>query len=68
MLFAAPRFRRDYAMGNSISLGRTLAAKAIAALFFCPPVCWAWTGKVTGVADGDTITVLPNGRPEKVRL
>jgi len=29
---------------------------------------WAWRGKVVGVADGDTITVLHNGRGERIRL
>jgi micrococcal nuclease len=30
---------------------------------------WAWTGKVVGIADGDTITVLRNGRDQvKIRL
>jgi endonuclease YncB( thermonuclease family) len=30
---------------------------------------WAWTGKVVGVADGDTITVLRDGRDQvKIRL
>ncbi len=30
---------------------------------------WAWTGKVVGIADGDTITVLRNGRAQvKIRL
>jgi len=33
-----------------------------------PSPVWAWTGKVVGVADGDTITVLHNGQPEKIRL
>jgi len=56
-------------MRASISLGKTLAAWAIAALLFGLPVlCCAWTGKVIGVADGDTITVLHNGQPEKIRL
>jgi len=27
-----------------------------------------WSGKVVGVADGDTITVLHNGKGEKIRL
>jgi micrococcal nuclease len=50
-------------------LERTLAPLVIAALLFCLPApCWAWTGKVIGVADGDTITVLHNGQPEKIRL
>lgn len=30
---------------------------------------WAWSGKVVGVADGDTITVLRDGRDQvKIRL
>ena len=28
----------------------------------------AWQGKVVGVSDGDTITVMHNGREEKIRL
>ena len=56
-------------MRASISLGRNLAAWAIAAGLFClPATAAAWTGKVVGVADGDTITVLHNGQPEKIRL
>ena len=37
-------------------------------LFFIPFTSFAWTGKVVGIADGDTITVLNNGRGEKIRL
>ena len=30
---------------------------------------WAWTGKVVGIADGDTITVLRDGQEQvKIRL
>jgi micrococcal nuclease len=29
---------------------------------------YAWQGKVVGVADGDTITVIHNGKGEKIRL
>ena len=32
----------------------------------CP--AWGWTGKVIGVADGDTITVLRDKQPQKIRL
>jgi micrococcal nuclease len=32
----------------------------------CP--AWAWSGKVIGVSDGDTITVLRNQQPQKIRL
>ncbi len=38
------------------------------ALIFIPALSWAWQGKVVGVSDGDTITVLHDGRGEKVRL
>jgi len=37
-------------------------------LIVIPALSWAWSGKVVGIADGDTITVLHNGRGEKVRL
>ena len=33
-----------------------------------PCTSLAWTGKVVGIADGDTITVIHNGRGEKIRL
>jgi endonuclease YncB( thermonuclease family) len=36
------------------------------AVTFSP--CYAWQGKVVGVADGDTITVMHNGKGEKIRL
>ena len=32
----------------------------------CP--VWAWSGKVIGIADGDTITVLRDKQPQKIRL
>jgi hypothetical protein len=40
----------------------------IVTLLVLPQPCWAWTGKVVGIADGDTITVLHETRPEKIRL
>ena len=33
-----------------------------------PALLWAWEGKVVGVADGDTITVMHDGKGEKIRL
>lgn len=30
--------------------------------------CWAWQGQVVGISDGDTITVLHDGKGESVRL
>jgi micrococcal nuclease len=33
-----------------------------------PTLLWAWTGKVVGIADGDTITVLKAKTPVKIRL
>jgi endonuclease YncB( thermonuclease family) len=37
-------------------------------IFSLPLPVWAWTGKVVGISDGDTITVLHNGQPEKIRF
>ncbi len=37
-------------------------------LLIFPGLLWAWSGKVLGVADGDTITVLHNGKGERIRL
>lgn len=37
-------------------------------ILFFPCLLLAWSGKVVGVADGDTITVLHNGKGEKIRL
>lgn len=38
------------------------------ALVLVPSLCLAWSGKVVHVADGDTITVLKDGKRVKVRL
>lgn len=45
-------------------------AKSLSVLFFLlmPSICLAWTGEVVGVADGDTITVLRDKTPVKIRL
>jgi endonuclease YncB( thermonuclease family) len=40
----------------------------VLALFVCPLSASAWTGKVVGMSDGDTITVLNEKTPIKVRL
>ncbi len=42
----------------------------LALIFFLVLPCsaWAWSGKVVGVADGDTITVLRDKQPQKIRL
>ncbi len=37
-------------------------------LLILPSLTWAWQGKVVGISDGDTITVLHNNRGEKIRL
>jgi endonuclease YncB( thermonuclease family) len=37
-------------------------------LFLVPASAAAWSGKVVGVSDGDSITVLHDGRQEKIRL
>jgi endonuclease YncB( thermonuclease family) len=53
--------------GPFFSSGRIGILFALLLLTFSAPA-FAWTGKVTGVADGDTITVLHDGRSEKIRL
>jgi endonuclease YncB( thermonuclease family) len=37
-------------------------------LFLLPATSAAWSRKVVGVTDGDSITVLHDGQPEKIRL
>lgn len=48
----------------------TLASSLLViALVFCNPAMGlSWEGKVVGVSDGDTITIVHNGRGEKIRL
>jgi micrococcal nuclease len=41
---------------------------ALIFLLVLPCPSWAWSGKVIGVADGDTITVLRDKQPQKIRL
>jgi micrococcal nuclease len=43
-------------------------ALSLARTVFLPGRFWAWSGKVVGVTDGDTITVLHAGRGEGIRL
>jgi endonuclease YncB( thermonuclease family) len=40
----------------------------LALIISIPSLAWAWSGKVVGVADGDTITVLHDRKQEKIRL
>lgn len=48
---------------------RRLKFLILVLLLICSPcLCWAWQGKVVGVSDGDTITVMHEGKGEKVRL
>ena len=44
------------------------ASSLLLLLLIFPGLLWAWSGKVVGVADGDTITVLHDGKGEKIRL
>ena len=41
---------------------------ALISFLVLPCPAWAWSGKVVGVADGDTITVLRDRQPQKIRL
>jgi micrococcal nuclease len=46
--------------------------KKIGLTFFCllfvPCICWGWQGKVIGIAEGDTITVLHKSKRVRIRL
>ena len=37
-------------------------------LIILPSLSWAWSGKVIGIADGDTITVLRDKEQVRIRL
>ena len=37
-------------------------------LLLLPQLSFGWQGKVVGISDGDTITVMHNGKGEKIRL
>ena len=37
-------------------------------LFLLPATAAAWSGKIVGVIDGDSIRILHDGQPEKIRL
>ncbi len=40
----------------------------VCSLLILPIQAWAWQGKVVGVIDGDSITVMHDGQAEEVRL
>ena len=44
------------------------SAFCLLTILILPSLLWAWSGKVVGVADGDTITALHNGKGERIRL
>jgi endonuclease YncB( thermonuclease family) len=48
--------------------GFSIVGLAVSCLLLLPCPTWAWTGKVIGVSDGDTITVLRERQPQKIRL
>ena len=52
----------------SNSLKDTFQTLIILSFLLVPCSPFAWTGNVVGIADGDTITVIHNGRGEKIRL
>ncbi|NLJ26386.1 MAG: nuclease [Deltaproteobacteria bacterium] len=46
----------------------SFAAVIFLLLFLFSTSCFAWSGKVVGISDGDTITVMHDGKGEKIRL
>jgi micrococcal nuclease len=53
---------------EAMKKGISIVLLAVTCLLLLPCPAWAWSGKVIGVADGDTITVLHEQRPERIRL
>ena len=45
-----------------------LALVLVGCLLVLSALGWAWSGKVVGVIDGDSITVLHDGRREQISL
>jgi endonuclease YncB( thermonuclease family) len=46
----------------------TIMKKRISSYLLIPQLSFAWQGKIVGVSDGDTITVMHSGKGEKIRL
>ena len=44
------------------------ALLCVLTLIMFPTLSWAWQGKVVGISDGDTISVLHEGKAEKIRV
>jgi micrococcal nuclease len=51
-----------------LTVKRSSLMLVLVLLRLLPSLFRAWSGKVVGVTDGDTITVLHAGRGEKIRL
>jgi endonuclease YncB( thermonuclease family) len=58
-------FEEEKSMVKSIT---SVICLALIFILVLPCPAWAWSGKVISVADGDTITVLHEKRPERIRL
>ena len=48
--------------------GKTVFCIILVLLIAVPGLSWAWSGRVVGIADGDTITVLRDKEQVKIRL
>lgn len=46
----------------------TILSLLVLLVFTAPSICWGWEGKVVGVSDGDTISVMHDGKAEKIRI
>ncbi len=56
-------------MKNCISrINRAVITSWLLLLIVLPGSSWAWEGKVVGVTDGDTISVMHDGKAEKIRI
>ena len=64
-VFLIEAFEEDKSMSKRIS---SVICLALILFLVLPYPSWAWSGKVIGVADGDTITVLRDKQSQKIRL
>jgi micrococcal nuclease len=46
----------------------SIVGLVVSCFLLLPHPAWAWSSKVVGVTDGDTITVLRDKHPQKIRL
>jgi len=68
MGFPISRLNHTLTNGIAARMNRYILQLITTLLLLLPSLCYAWSGKVVSVTDGDTIKVLRNGQQVKIRL